>query len=134
MFIFGLTPSINDTLNWSKLLPINARDALPLLAWTAPFLAISCALHYARDAQAGGGSGKPTPLLGRAATIAADELQRCNRKLNVEEDELKEDLPLLFAFETAGSCAVSAIWLYGVLPPFVSRLGGGLVRPPAICC
>ena len=128
-FVFGLNPGVTSTLNWAKLLPAGSRDAIILSAWTLPLMAAFAFLHMLRTRNtAASPQEQALAPLHQYGAIAADRLQRSRRIVPFHDTSSDDDMRLVFAISTLSSCAATAVWLYGVLPPFLARLAAPFVR------
>lgn len=129
---FHLSPPLDDVLHWQALVPTTGRAAWTLIIWTLPLVAVYCGLgvlRTQRDSERWKDSDSGTRLptfqqITQTAKLAGDHLQRCNRTIRFNRDSDQEELRKRFFVATLAGCAVSGIWLYGVLPSFVAGAVG----------
>jgi hypothetical protein len=142
VWLLHLDPPLDALLHWNDFIPLNARDALVLVAWTAPLVLVYCGLGVLRnlryntsgdDEAATRERESPLQAAAQAAAIAGDHLQRANRTViessrNADRDEVRQ----VFAVSTFRDVCMFGMWLYGLVPAVVASVGGKIMVRAAV--
>lgn len=123
VWLFGLTPSLDDTLHWRNVLPADAVQAQTLLLWSAPLVSVYAVLGLLRSYQNERAPEGVTGAVAQASAFAADKLQSASRVLQYCSDSTASDMRILYFLSTLESVCVGAPFLWGVLPGVVVKLG-----------
>lgn len=131
VWLFGLTPPLDQTLHWPAMLPLSGDKALGLVLWTLPLAGVYTALGLLRrthQQQAAAGGGLP-----QSAAIVATHLQRSQRTVRHHLGMSRDDLRATFFLATVVKCSTTGVWLFGVLPGVVTKVASAIaVRLPAL--
>jgi hypothetical protein len=132
VWLFGLSPSLDDTLHWKYLVPTDAAQARTLLEWTAPLVSVYALLGSLRAFQNERSPGGIVGTVTQASAFAADKLQAAGRELQYASTSSASDMRIQYFLSTVQSVCVGAPILWGLLPGVVVKVGAPFaVRLPA---